>query len=342
MAAWRAVRWGLRSLAFAGLTALAGCSQIHLDQAPDAAIVRVGSLDRTVPARPLARRYAPYAVMAAKAREPLSPEGQRIGKETSFGDSDAAARAWIRPWRFEKGQFGPLCANSKVGCSGVNGLQYHIWSRPQGRICREVAIVLLGTDPGSLGDWLSNLHWVLRVLPLNDQYDQMQTSTGPIVADIKKNLSCAVTPATRIVAVGHSLGGGLAHQAAYMTGDIRQVYAFNPSPVTGFGDPDTPAGAGAGVTVDRIYEHGEALAYLRLVQRQIAPPSVCRPEIRTVRFNLIQGNIFRQHSMVELAKSIVTAAGPPDARGPTAEPPPALPQDKRAEGCLPPLVASAR
>lgn len=338
----RAVEWGLLSLAFACATALAGCSQIHLSQSPETAIVRVGSIDETLPAKPLARRYAPYAVMAAKAREPLSPDGQRIGKETVFGASDSAARAWLKPWRFEKGQFGPLCANSKVNCSGVNGLQYHIWSRPQGRVCREVTIVLLGTDPGSLGDWLSNLHWVLRVLPLNDQYDQMQTSTGPIVADIKKNLSCAVTPQTRIVTVGHSLGGGLAHQAAYMTDDIKQVYAFNPSPVTGFGDPDTPARAGVGVKVDRIYEHGETLAYLRLIQRQIAPPSVCRPEVRTVRFNLLKGNVFRQHSMIELAASIVRAAGHPADRGPVAEPPPARLEDKIAEGCQPPLMASAR
>jgi hypothetical protein len=43
---------------------------------------------------------------------------------------------------------------------------------------------------------------------------------------------------TRIVAVSHSVGGGLAEATAYTNGRIRYVYAFNSFPVGGFFGPD--------------------------------------------------------------------------------------------------------
>jgi hypothetical protein len=36
----------------------------------------------------------------------------------------------------------------------------------------------------------------------------------------------------RIYTTGHSLGGGLAQEAGYLSGDIKEVFAFNSSPVT--------------------------------------------------------------------------------------------------------------
>jgi dienelactone hydrolase len=76
--------------------------------------------------------------------------------------------------------------------------------------------------------WLANV-------PLYDQYDQVQDHTADFVAAIEWD-KCFVRGTTRIIAVGHSLGGGLAQQAAFVEPRIRHVYAFDPSVVTGSTD----------------------------------------------------------------------------------------------------------
>jgi pimeloyl-ACP methyl ester carboxylesterase len=115
-----------------------------------------------------------------------------------------------------------------------------------------------------------------------------------------------------ITAVGHSLGGGLAQQAAYADGRIRLVFAFDPSFVTAYSDtPALSAINSRGLKIDRVYEHGEILAYARFLQRQILPASACDPQIRTVRFNLLDGVPIVQHNMAAITARLIENAGTP-------------------------------
>ena len=322
---------------------VAGCSQMHWQQNRDDVIVRVGTYNKALPAKSHAGLFVPYAVMAAKAYENLDANGQSLGEVKTFGDQRTRAYEWLKGWDYVTGKFGPICADSKVNCSGVNGLEYQIWKHSSwpGGVCDEVALVLRGTDFRSLGDWLSNFHWILRLMPLNDQYDQIQSSTNVIIAKRIKTLACYRPGVTKIVAVGHSLGGGLAQNAAYMSKDISHVYAFDPSMVTGHYDTDVPPHAGKGLKIDRIYEHGEVLSYLRLLMRQVYAPSACNPQIRTVRFNLDTGNFIQQHSIEKLAANLIKVSGKVNNPQSKVRLEDASIADRIAEGCdSAPLSAS--
>lgn len=168
----------------------------------------------------------------------------------------------------------------------------------------DVAIVFRGTHEWK--DWWSNARWITRFIPTGwDQYSLVRRQIAGAVARARQR-----HPNARMMTAGHSLGGGLAQQAAYAHSDIKQVVAFDPSPVTGFRSVPEPARAvnQQGITIYRVYERGEILAYLRLFVRRVLPLSVVNPTITEVRFNLSQGDAVTQHSMVDLAKRMVWAA----------------------------------
>lgn len=72
-----------------------------------------------------------------------------------------------------------------------------------------------------------------------------------------------------IISAGHSLGGGLAQQAAYSCERIKRVFAFAPSPVTGFYSVKRRERREnkKGIHISRIFEHEEVLAYFRFALR---------------------------------------------------------------------------
>ncbi len=145
---------------------------------------------------------------------------------------------------------------------------------------------------------------------LYDQYEQVQEHISGIL-DVVRDFSCYREGQTTILATGHSLGGGLAQQAAYADGRIRRVFAFDPSFVTGYYDLERPLREknSAGLKIERIYEHGEVLAYARLLMRNIYPPEACDPQIRHIRFNLISGgSIVEQHSLKALTAQLLVLA----------------------------------
>lgn len=108
----------------------------------------------------------------------------------------------------------------------------------------------------------------------------------------------------KIFAAGHSLGGGLAQHAGYSAYGISDVYAFNPSPVTGFYSIEAHVREKIvkNLRVLRMYEHGEVLAYCRLVLRPFYPLSYRDPSIVEIRFNFGTGDAVSEHSMTMFAR----------------------------------------
>jgi hypothetical protein len=182
----------------------------------------------------------------------------------------------------------------------VKGMKYQTWVKESPGAPPQVFIVFRGTDADQLGDWLSNFRWVTRFIPfLWDQYDQTRDLTPLLVKHIREKYGND----SSIIATGHSLGGGLAQQAAYMSEHIRKVYVFNPSSVTGYYSVDKADREKnqKGMTIYRIYEHGEVLAYLRLLMKGLYPISHTDPKIVEIRYNLVEGNMVAQHSMKKFA-----------------------------------------
>ena len=179
----------------------------------------------------------------------------------------------------------------------------------RGLICREAIIAFRGTVGGNAGDWISNFHWVARALPGYDQYDQVRDAVVDWVNYIK-DLPCYRPHQTAIVTLGHSLGGGLAQMAAYANGSVERVYAFDPSPVTGFysGGLDRRDENVRGLKTERIYEHGEILAFGRWLMHEFVPLSACNPRIVTERFYVLEGGPLDQHGMIPLTSGILAAS----------------------------------
>ena len=190
----------------------------------------------------------------------------------------------------------------------IAGLSYEVWEKIDAEQVI-VALVFRGTDDKA--DWWANFRWVTRYVPfVRDQYMQVQSLTQPLVDAIRERHQGKTI---RIITAGHSLGGGLAHHAAYVSDGIKEVFAFDSSPVTGFYSlSNTQRRKNAiGIVVRRIYERGEILATLRRIVRFFNPLSTKDPEIIEIRFNLSQGSAVTQHNMRTLAYKLKEKAGEP-------------------------------
>jgi len=66
--------------------------------------------------------------------------------------------------------------------------------------------------------------------------------------------------------------------------------------------------------IDRVYEHGEILAYVRYALKNAFPPRPCDPQVRLVRFNVLEGRVVAQHNMARLTEKLLEwKAAPPRA-----------------------------
>lgn len=190
-------------------------------------------------------------------------------------------------------------------------LRVEVWTNSSRKA---VGVTFGGTVFSNWKDWKSNLRWFIRRTRRNDEYTGLVNEFGP--AFIKEFITRKEQPEwaflqdAQIFSTGHSLGAGLAQEFAYSlpiapgVPRVTTVFAFDPSPVTGFYglDATTRDTNKQNLAIDRIYERGEILAVLRSLENFIYPPSATAPTIRQVRYNLFfTHNPIAGHSIAELA-----------------------------------------
>lgn len=172
----------------------------------------------------------------------------------SSSDASGTDGQWSR-WRGNKEVESEPCYNKK-------GLFYETYVYTTNDEIQEAVIAFRGTENNGdqfWHDWRSNLASFFGFEP--EQY-KIASETIPKVIQALKQANPNVT----IYATGHSLGGGLAQQAGYLSKDIREVFTFNTSPVTNW----TSLALDGNVKnkypiIHRMYNGGEVLGGIRSV-----------------------------------------------------------------------------
>jgi hypothetical protein len=167
------------------------------------------------------------------------------------------------------------------GCFNKAGLSYEVYvHETSGGSLDEAVIAFRGTENDSLRDifldWGTNFSALFAIEP--PQYAAAQRWVPKVVAALK---APANSSGIKIYATGHSLGGGLAQQAGYLSSDILEVFAFNTSPVTNWSalayrDAEASRNAPQARVIQndypkihRVYHRREGLAYAREVTSRL-------------------------------------------------------------------------
>ena len=277
------------------------------------------SLGTPFPVAGEARKHWQYAALA-EASYRRTPKGSKADGETSECPPVVAvleAHGW-ELWDFpnDKLDDGLLTKISEFH------LRVEVWEHPE---TNSVVVSFGGTVFKNGNDWRANLRWFTP--HHKDEYTEIVRVFGPAFLDeMRRRLALsdgARLKNVNLYATGHSLGGGLAQQFAYSLPlnelglRVKHVYAFDPSPVTGFFSVDTKTRDvnRVGLLIDRIYERGEILALLRSLTSFFWKPSAVNAAIRGVRYDLFYTiNSVAGHSMVHLACQLRIAAGEPPFR----------------------------
>ncbi len=172
----------------------------------------------------------------------------------SSPDMPSPVGSWLR-WKGSSNVESEPCYNKK-------GLFYETYIYKTNNIIQEAIIAFRGTENNGFQfwyDWKTNLTSIFGFEPL--QYEIASDNILKIISALKSE-----NPDIKIYATGHSLGGGLAQQAGYLSKDIKEVFTFNTSPVTNWTSLALRGEVkNAYPIIHRIYNGGEVLGGVRSV-----------------------------------------------------------------------------
>jgi hypothetical protein len=296
-----------------------------LGQTPLQVVIRVPGdrfLSAPLPVAPYAQRHWEFAWMSLAAYGG-TPAGLKRRERDALMDSKDPARCapdgtplvyrdpvpvleqagWSRWLPFE-----PLPMQQRIENAH---LRVEVWENDaRGAL----AVAFGGTVFDDPKDWLSNLRWFIPWH--DDEYTLVVRAFAPaFIEEYKRRFAGSSGP--KLFSTGHSLGGGLAQQFAYALPPdpavprVSEVYAFDPSPVTGYFSVarERRDSNKRDLSIDRIYERGEILALARSLMSLIEKPSAQAPALGGTRYSLFpRWNPIADHSMVQLAHKIDRAA----------------------------------
>lgn len=154
-------------------------------------------------------------------------------------------------------------------CFNATGLAYetYIHTQEDGKTVDEAVISFRGTENYDFEevwhDWGTNFSALFGFEP--PQYVIAQQHVPAVIAKLQ-----VLHPDIKVYATGHSLGGGLAQQTAYMSDEnghkVEAAFAFDPSPVTNWSQLEiNKAVKTPDPVIYRVYHAKEGLSYVRNV-----------------------------------------------------------------------------
>lgn len=280
------VSHALRATILTGLAALtlSGCQtalllnqkvQEHIPPIPTGRVL-VTDAPKDLAAADQASQFAAMALFAKVAYRRDIPTDERISSAAcSYATSTdnppdfGMPKGWTR-W----------AGGGDEACLATAGLSFEVYLHHLcgGRV-DEAVIAYRGTENDKLNtilaDWSSNLMRIFQEEPT--EYREARTRLPATLAKLENSF-----PGVKIYATGHSLGGGLAQQAGYLSRSILEVFAFDPSPVTNWTTLHADSKYSASLVVDpvihRVYHHNEALSLVRRVTTAFTFPSLRRTD----------------------------------------------------------------
>lgn len=300
-------------VALAAIVSIAGCASVH--QTRDESYRREdgGMLKYWKPAADAAAEHLPFAWAAVSAYL-----HEADGKDITITEACPEPHAYLRKdWELweELPRVGRKSApNNDLEKKLQDAhLRVNVWSNAN---TKTVIVAFGGT--ASLKDMGANARWFLP-FGAPDAYVALTEVYMPAFITAYKTRANRSDGAwlntARVVSTGHSLGGGLAQRFVYSLNpavgipSVKDVYAFNPSPVSGKRGAPFPMQA-EGLTIYRIYNRGEILAGIRSIL-QWGNPGNSRNEGQTwvdIRYSsdwswraLLPDGWMRAHGIRELA-----------------------------------------
>lgn len=180
-------------------------------------------------------------------------------------------------------------------CYDKNGLFYETYILEKNNQIAAAVIAYRGTENGKnqwMVDWFNNFSTALGIE--SNQYKIARLNLLPLIDHLNGKFRSASNP-PKIFVVGHSLGGGLAQQAGYLSKSIAEVFTYNTSPVTNWtflrleGHVEEPY-----PIIHRVYHGGEFLEKIRFISTSFTASRYRRHDIG-LQFG--DRNSFGGHSM---------------------------------------------